>query len=418
MGLRVFNIFRYDPTTAEEGKYHRFELNIEDEKIVTVLDALFRIRDGVDNSIAFRCACRVGMCGSCAMVINGRERLACKTIVGDLPGGEITVRPLSHFPVVKDLVVDIQSFFEKYSKIMPYFEPKSDILEPAIIRPDAEERRIIADHTECIACGACVSSCTIAYWDEEYLGPAALNRAFTLLADSRDGLTTQRLLSALGEHGCFRCHTEFNCTDVCPKELSPTRAIKYIQMRALKEGLPWKRLPSHKEEEAGSLSSPPPAERKDGEWSRRRFLSRAVQALGGGSALLLAGLLWASTQGPALVLRERQWVKVGRLSEFPPGEIRNVNISFEVKDGYYTSHIIRPIIVSREAGAGELAVFSSKCPHLGCTVQWDERKDLFLCACHGGQFYRDGNVKAGPPPSPLERYQIKVENQELMILEA
>ncbi len=418
MTARMFRIFRYDPITGEGGRYDRFELNVENEEQTSVLDALFRIRDGVDSTVAFRCACRVGMCGSCAMVINGRERLACKTIIGDLAPGEITVRPLNHFPVVKDLTVDLQPFFEKYRKIQPYFEPKSDIQEPAIIRPDSEERQIIADHTECIACGACVSSCTMAFWDEKYLGPAALNRAFTLLADSRDGLGTDRLISTLGEHGCFRCHTEFNCTDVCPKELSPTRAIKYIQMLALKEGLPWKRMPAPETQEVIETPFSQYEGPRDEEWSRRRFLSRGVMVLGGGAALFLVGLLWASTQGPSMVLRERKWVRVGRLSDFPPGRIRNVNISFEVKDGYYTSRVVRPIMISREAGAGELVVFQSKCTHLGCTVRWDERKELFLCACHGGQFYRDGRVKAGPPSRSLDRYQVKVESGELMVLEA
>ncbi|MBW2145842.1 MAG: succinate dehydrogenase iron-sulfur subunit [Deltaproteobacteria bacterium] len=418
MTVRVFKIFRYDPTTGEGDRYDRFELNVENEEQTSVLDALFRIRDGEDSTVAFRCACRVGMCGSCAMVINGRERLACKTIIGDLPPGEITVRPLNHFPVVKDLTVDLQPFFEKYRKIQPYFEPKSDMQEPAIIRPDSEERLIISNHTECIACGACVSSCTMAFWDDEYVGPAALNRAFALLADSRDGLGSERLLHALGEHGCFRCHSEFNCTEVCPKEFSPTRAIKYIQMRALKEGLPWKKIPEPGIDEAIETSVSPSKKPRDEEWSRRRFLSRAVQALGGGSAALLTGLLWASTQGPSLVLRERQWVRVGKLSDLAPGQIHNVTISFDVKDGYHTSRVIRPLMVSREAGAGELVVFQSKCPHLGCTVRWDDRKGLFFCACHGGQFYRDGRVKAGPPPRPLDRYQFKVESGELMVLEA
>ena len=200
--------------------------------MTTILDVLLRLQQEQDPTLAFRFACRVNMCGSCGMVINGEEALSCKKNVSEIPAGEeITIRPLNHFPVIKDLVVDMKSFFEKYESVMSFFEPKDKDAEPAQIRPDSQERQDIGGATECIACGCCVSSCTMAHQHQGYAGPAALNRAFTLLADSRDALFSERLERAL--ESCYNCRTEFNCTEVCPKGISPTHAIKYIQRLAL-----------------------------------------------------------------------------------------------------------------------------------------------------------------------------------------
>ena len=140
---RIINIFRYDPTVDEKGHYDRFEVHIDDEKKTTILDVLFKIQKTQDASIAFRYACRVSMCGSCGMVINGREGLACKTIVGDIRAKEITLRPMNHFPIVKDLVVDMEPFFENYKQALPYFDRADDDKEPAVIRPDSKERNVI-----------------------------------------------------------------------------------------------------------------------------------------------------------------------------------------------------------------------------------------------------------------------------------
>ena len=192
---------------------------------------LLKIQTEQDPSLAFRYACRVSMCGSCGMVINGRERLACKTVVADLKEKEINLRPLNHFPVVKDLVVDMDPFFEKYKVALPFFDPAARPDEPAVIPPDSRERQDIGLSTECIACGCCVSSCTMVNHHDAYCGPAAVNRAFTLIADSRDGLRQERLAAVL--ESCYHCRTELNCTEVCPKEISPTRAIKYLQKQAL-----------------------------------------------------------------------------------------------------------------------------------------------------------------------------------------
>jgi succinate dehydrogenase/fumarate reductase iron-sulfur protein len=132
-------------------------------------------------------------------------------------------------PVIKDVLVDYEPFFAKYRAAQAYFVPGKERPKVAPIPPQSRERRAIDPNLECITCGACYASCTMLAHDAEYLGPAALNRAFTLIRDSRDGAGSERLAAVGGEHGCWRCHSLFNCTEVCPKRLSPTRAIKGLQ---------------------------------------------------------------------------------------------------------------------------------------------------------------------------------------------
>jgi succinate dehydrogenase / fumarate reductase, iron-sulfur subunit len=225
---RTVRVFRYDPSTGGDGDFHAYALDLPNEAAATMLDVLLRIQREQDPTIAFRFACRVAMCGSCGMVINGKERLACKTNVSDLPPGqEITLRPMNHFPVIKDLVVDMDPMFRKFRETLSFFDAKEATTEPALIPPDAPEREHIRVATDCIQCGCCVSSCTMVDHHPDYAGPAALARAYSLLADGRDGLFQERLNAALPS--CHECRTEMNCTDVCPKGISPTRAIKYIE---------------------------------------------------------------------------------------------------------------------------------------------------------------------------------------------
>jgi succinate dehydrogenase / fumarate reductase iron-sulfur subunit len=407
---RIFKIFRFDPTTEEKGHYDPFEIEIEDESKTTILDVLFQIQKTQDPSIAFRFACRVSMCGSCGMVINGSERLACKTVVGDIKGKEITLRPLNHFPIVKDLVVDMDPFFEKYKKALPYFDTPHDTGNPAIIRPDSKERKDIGLSTECIACGCCVSGCTMMYHHPEYLGPAALNRAFTLLADSRDGLYDQRITRILPS--CYNCRLEFNCTDVCPKEISPTRAIKYIQRCALKE--PFRKT----NQDAQAVEAHPIKEKKskeDPELSRRRFLKRVTYSFGAATALVLGAVLASATIGPSIRKAPKQWIRLGRMEEFAPGKVKTVRIQYQVIDGFYKSRTMKPVMVYRGPHSSSMVVYNSRCTHLGCTVHWDVTKQLFLCACHGGAFDLKGNVNAGPPPRALDRHAFKISDGNLYV---
>ena len=409
-GKKIINIFRYDPTTAEQGHYDHFEVEIADESKTTVLDVLFQIQKTQDDTLAFRYACRVSMCGSCGMVINGREGLACKTVVGDLKAKEITLRPMNHFPVVKDLVVDMDPFFEKYRQSLPYFDTPQIAEEPAAIRPDSRERKDIGLSTECIACGCCVSSCTMMFHHPEYLGPAALNRAFTLLADSRDGLYDERLTRIMPS--CYNCRLEFNCTDVCPKEISPTRAIKYIQRCALKE--PFRKIDTD-QTPPGVLSELNEHAEAGPECSHRKFLKRFTYGLGAATAMVLGGVLASATIGPSIRSAPQKWHSLGRLETFTPGEVKTISVRHEVIDGFYKSQKIEPVMVYRSSNSNDAVAYSSRCTHLGCTVHWDNTKQIFLCACHGGAFDVNGNVKTGPPPRPLDKHNIKVEEGILFV---
>ena len=155
--VRNVRIFRYDPVKGGEGTFQSYQLTIDNPETTTILDVLLRIQKEQDPSISFRFACRVNMCGSCGMVINGREGLACKTNVCDLPADQdITLRPLNHFPVIKDLLVDMGPFFSKYEDALPFFEPAEKRTEPYVIKPDTPERVDIGMATDCIACGCCV----------------------------------------------------------------------------------------------------------------------------------------------------------------------------------------------------------------------------------------------------------------------
>ena len=316
---RTVRIFRYDPIKGGEGTFQSYQLTIDNPETTTILDVLLRIQKEQDPSISFRFACRVKMCGSCGMGINGREGLACKTNVCDLPPGQdITLRPLNHFPVIKDLVVDMGPFFSKYEDALPFFEPREDRTEPYVIKPDTPERVDIGMATDCIACGCCVSSCTMVDNHDSYCGPAALNRAFTLLADERDGLFEARLTRALDS--CYNCRTEFNCTEVCPKSISGTRAIKYIQRLALKNLKDIKPLPPHPAELAPPKPKPEAKEEEHvcschhhvQQPERRAFLKSATGLVGAGVVLSLGAVLGISAVGPPLANQAPQWVDAGK----------------------------------------------------------------------------------------------------------
>ncbi|MGE9984310.1 2Fe-2S iron-sulfur cluster-binding protein [Desulfovibrio sp. SGI.169] len=416
---RTVRIFRYDPEKGGEGSFLSYSLDIPDPDTTTILDVLLRIQKEQDPSIAFRFACRVNMCGSCGMVINGREGLACKTNVCDLPAGQdITLRPLNHFPVIKDLVVDMGPFFAKYEDALPFFEPKEKRDEPYVIRPDDQKRVDIGMATDCIACGCCVSSCTMVDNHEGYCGPAALNRAFTLLADERDALFEARLTKALDS--CYNCRTEFNCTEVCPKSISGTRAIKYIQRLALKNLKSVKPLPPHPAELAEKKEPAREAQAVDScacqahDASRRSFLKGAGGLVGAGIVASLGTVLGVSAVGPTLGDQPSQWVEAGAEKDFPVGGITSVTLHYKRTQAFHSEEKEVPVLVRRDSEQ-DFICFSSSCPHLGCAVSWDELSRRFKCACHGGAFDRDGKVIAGPPPSPLPRLPWKLENGILKV---
>jgi len=200
----------------------------------TVLDVVTHIQRRIDATLAYRFACRVGMCGSCAMTVNGRARWTCRTHVQTVAGdGALEIAPLAHLPVIRDLVTDMGEFFDKWARAKGQFVPTATRHDDfATIAPASQERRAVDAAIECIGCGVCYASCDVVRWNPAYLGPAALNRAWTLVNDPRDGAHNQRLAAVAGDAGCHACHTHQSCTDHCPKQLSPTASIAGLKRKA------------------------------------------------------------------------------------------------------------------------------------------------------------------------------------------
>jgi fumarate reductase iron-sulfur subunit len=206
--------------------------HIEAGTAATVLDLVTLLQRQVDPSLAYRYACRVGMCGSCAMTVNGRPRWTCRTRLARVvrPGGTLELAPLAHLPVIRDLVTDMAPFFDRWARARGAFTPKqaADGAIPAdflTVPPESKARRAAEAGIECIGCGVCHAACDIVAWNPDYLGPAALNRAWTLVNDVRDGARAARLAAVSGDAGCHACHSTQSCTEHCPKALDPAASI-------------------------------------------------------------------------------------------------------------------------------------------------------------------------------------------------
>jgi fumarate reductase iron-sulfur subunit len=200
----------------------------------TVLDVVTYIQRALDPTLAYRYACRVGMCGSCAMTVNGVPRWTCRTHVDRvIKNDALAVGPLKNLPVIRDLVTDMSEFFDKWARAKGQFSPSATKHDDfARIAPESENRKAIDASIECIGCGVCYSACDVVSWNPDYLGPAALNRAWTLHKDERDAGKLNRLRAVAGDAGCHSCHTHMSCTERCPKHLSPTAGIAGLK-RAL-----------------------------------------------------------------------------------------------------------------------------------------------------------------------------------------
>jgi succinate dehydrogenase/fumarate reductase iron-sulfur protein len=220
---------------GDRGRYDTFV--VERQRRSSVLDVLGMIQTTQDPTLAYRYSCRAGMCGTCSMRVNGRNRWTCRTSIGSLGEGTLTLEPLPNYPVIRDLVVDMRPFFDAHEKVLPRFVPADRAADFARIPSDSKERRDIDAHVECITCGICFGSCGIVASNEAYVGPAALMRVYTLVRDSRDGARDQRLRH-LGNHdGVWGCHTQFNCSDSCPMDLEPTRAIQKLKRLVTRHAL-------------------------------------------------------------------------------------------------------------------------------------------------------------------------------------
>ncbi|AAV46055.1 MULTISPECIES: succinate dehydrogenase/fumarate reductase iron-sulfur subunit [Haloarcula] len=235
----TLKVFRYDPEV--EGKQEpRFDdFRVPFHKGMTILDALIYARDHYDSSLTFRHSCRQAVCGSDALFVNGRQRLGCKTQISELED-PVRIEPLPHQEVVKDLVVDMEHFYDQMEAVEPYFdadETPDDKLEEQ--RQTRENREKVKMSTRCIWCGACMSSCNIAAGDNEYLGPAAINKAYRFAMDEREGENRkqERLRIIEQEHGVWRCQTQFSCTEVCPKDIPLTEHIQELKREAVKNNL-------------------------------------------------------------------------------------------------------------------------------------------------------------------------------------
>ncbi|MFB6074836.1 MAG: succinate dehydrogenase/fumarate reductase iron-sulfur subunit [Haloarculaceae archaeon] len=232
-------VFRYDPEVADKEEPRFDDFHVPFHQGMTVLDALIYARDHFDASLTFRHSCRQAVCGSDALFINGRQRLGCKTQVADLDD-PVRIEPLPHQDVVKDLVVDMEHFYDQMEAVEPFFDP--DELPDGELeeqRQSRENREKIKMSTRCIWCGACMSSCNIAAGDNQYLGPAAINKAYRFAMDEREGedRKQERLRIVEQEHGVWRCQTQFSCTEVCPKDIPLTEHIQELKREAVKNNL-------------------------------------------------------------------------------------------------------------------------------------------------------------------------------------
>lgn len=226
-------IQRFNPDVDKKPRLQAFQVTMEQD--TTVLDALHKIKTEQDGSLTFRRSCRHAICGSCAMNVNGKNMLVCKTPLRTVLDRKqrVTIRPLPYLPIIKDLVVDRSSFWEQYLRVKPWLIPPENVPEKEF-RMTPEEVSALQKAETCIMCGACYSSCQVIAMTKKYIGPHALLKAFMRILDPRDSAPGERLADLAGGDGVYRCHTIFNCIDACPKNLNPTQAIETLRKLAQK----------------------------------------------------------------------------------------------------------------------------------------------------------------------------------------
>jgi succinate dehydrogenase / fumarate reductase iron-sulfur subunit len=236
MAMVTFRINRFNPDDERRGHYTQ-EYQLDVEKGTTLLDALNEIKWKQDGTLTFRRSCRSGICGSCAMTINGVNNLACETQVLELGGSTITVEPMRGYPVIKDLVVSLDPLVRGLLAVKPYLITNSPPPSDQERLQSPEEREKIDGLYECILCGSCTSSCPSFWADKEYIGPHAFLKAYRFVADTRDEGSGEHLKALDDRHGLWRCHTIFNCVEACPKGLNPTKAISELKKELVRRRL-------------------------------------------------------------------------------------------------------------------------------------------------------------------------------------
>ena len=234
--VKKFQLYRWDPDTDANPRVDTYEIDL-DKCGPMVLDAMLYIKNEIDPTIAFRRSCREGVCGSCAMNIDGTNTLACTKATSSI-SGDVKIYPLPHLPVQKDLVPDLTHFFAQYASIEPWLQAESAPPPDKERLQSKEEREKLDGLYECILCACCSTSCPSYWWNSDrYLGPAILLQARRWLADSRDEATGERLDSLEDPFRLYRCHTIMNCTNTCPKGLNPAKAIAEIKKMLLERSL-------------------------------------------------------------------------------------------------------------------------------------------------------------------------------------
>ncbi len=226
--LRTFRIYRWDPDSGEKPRIDSYQVDL-DRCGPMVLDALIKIKNEVDSTLTFRRSCREGICGSCAMNIDGVNTLACTMAISDV-AGEVRIFPLPHMEVVKDLVPDLTNFYAQYASVKPWLQTRTPAPPDRERLQTPEDQERIDRPSACILCACCSTSCPSYWWNgDRYLGPAALLAAYRWIVDTRDEALGERLDALEDPFKLYRCHTIMNCTEACPKDLNPARAIADIK---------------------------------------------------------------------------------------------------------------------------------------------------------------------------------------------
>ena len=226
--IKRVEIYRWDPDSGENPRMDVYEIDLDTCGPMT-LDAIIKIKNEIDSTLAFRRSCREGVCGSCAMNINGKNTLACTKAIEDLEG-PIRIYPLPHMEVIKDLVPDMTHFYAQYASIKPWIETQTPAPADRERLQSVEDRSKLDGLYECILCACCSTSCPSYWWNSDrYLGPAILLQAYRWIVDSRDENTGERLDDLEDPFKLYRCHTIMACTDTCPKGLNPAKAIAEIK---------------------------------------------------------------------------------------------------------------------------------------------------------------------------------------------
>ena len=226
--IKVFKVYRWTPDDDENPHTDTYEIDM-DKCGPMVLDALIKIKNEIDPTLTFRRSCREGICGSCSMNIDGRNTLACTKPVDECKG-DVSVYPLPHMPVVRDLVADLTNFYAQYASIKPWIETQTPAPPDKERLQSKEDREKLDGLYECILCACCSTSCPSYWWNsDKYLGPAAILQSYRWIVDSRDESTGERLDDLEDPFKLYRCHTIMNCTEACPKGLNPAKAIAEVK---------------------------------------------------------------------------------------------------------------------------------------------------------------------------------------------